>query len=534
MPARQCRGLVLPDDQVDLGIGIRRLQFAQGVDGEARSAAQRLARIDHHPGQVGKCQSRHGQPVVGGRQRPLLVPRLLLRRAAPIQGLRQGSAGLEFILAEGGVPNVWRLQGAELQRLTHSHTAVVAHAGSAVDGSLVSVAIAPQGYTLHRLAQPVVLQALPVALDEALAVDAQEPSVLDAGRSYSAIRALVPRSWLPAITSDRGLTAYGASTSGADALGWHQYAALAMWETSQKQLLGSLEYLYVGSHGLSLKRELSALAWTTAGNKDTPTVYERSTRLQWLSQFPFTRLERRVVLGVGAAGDWSDRIDLVNRSTTRRRDERLLAALLDLDLSGSDWASVGRNRGLQGSLLVESYKPLAGNGALRYDGSVARADLRGYLQVFRSVLALRYTEARANGRTEPYQLGGATDELLQLGPTLNVRKLSLRGYRGNEPVLRGQNARVATVEWRAPLADIDRHAMVPAVGINRLSGVLFIDAGATWDGNRAADWQRGVGIELLGEVKLLYAIGLQLRLGVARALDGAKGTRGYLTVGRAF
>ena len=50
----------------------------------------------------------------------------------------------------------------------------------------------------------------------------------------------------------------------------------------------------------------------------------------------------------------------------------------------------------------------------------------------------------------------------------------------------------------------------------------------------AAAWRRGVGVELLGEVKLLYAIGLQLRLGVARALDDAKGTHGYLTLGRAF
>ena len=475
----------------------------------------------------------------------LTTPRLLLRRQSPIQGLRHGRDGLEMILAEGGVHNVWRLQGTELQRLTHSHTAVLTHAGSAADGSLMSVAIAPQGYTLHRLAQPVVLQRLPVTLDgasAAAAADAPEPSLLDTGRSYSALRALYPRSWLPAIVSDRGLTAYGASTSGADALGWHQYAALALWETSQKELIGSFEYLFVGSHGLALQRELSAQAFSTANRRDTTTVYDRSTKLQWLSQFPFSRLERRVVLGVGAAADWSDRVDLNARSTTRRRDERLLAALLDVDLSGSDWASEGRNRGLQGSLLLESYKPLAGQGSQsypqrypqRYDGSVVRADLRGYLPLGRSVLALRYTEARANGRTEPYQLGGATDELLQLGPTLNVRKLSLRGFRGDEPVLRGQNARVASAEWRLPLADIDRHAMVPAVGINRLSAALFIDAGAAWDSNRAARWQRGVGFELLGEVKVFYAIGLQLRLGVARALDGAKGTLGYLTAGRAF
>lgn len=473
---------------------------------------------------------------------PQAAPRVLLRRALPLSGLRHGSAGIEFITADGGVANVWRLAGGELQRLTHSHTSVVAHAGTAADGSLLSVVIAPKGYTLHRLAQPAVLQTMPADSAAAPALADATPDAAGAlgeGRGYSALRALRPRSWLPAIVADHGLTAYGASTSGGDALGWHRYAGLAMWETSQKELVGALEYRFVGSHGLALKRELTAQTWSSSGSKDTVASYDRSTKLQWLSLFPFSRLERRIHLGIGAAGDWSDRVDLVAHTTTRRRDERLLAALVDVDLSNGDWFSEGANRGAQGSLLVEGYKPLAGGDARRYDGTVVRADLRGYLGtgllVRRSVLALRLTEARANGRTEPFQLGGATDDLLQLGPTLNSRNLSLRGYRGDEGGLRGTNARVATVEWRLPLADIDRHAMVPAVGINRLSATVFADLGGAWSsGSGPAHWSRGVGVELLGEVKLLYALGLQLRLGVARALDGPRDTRGYLTAGRSF
>ena len=469
---------------------------------------------------------------------PQAAPRLLLSRRAPIQALRHGSAGLEFVLAEGGVPNVWRLPdgGAALQRLTHSHTAVLAHAGSAADGSLVSVTLSPQGVVLNRLAQPVVLQTLTVST-EVTAAPAEAPAGagLKAGRPYSALRALYPRSWFPSVVVDGGLSAYGASSSGADALGWHRYAVLAMVETSQKELIGSLEYQFVGSHGVAIQRELTAQAWTTVGSKDTTTVFDRSTKLQWLSQFPFSRLERRVVLGVGAAAEWSDRVDVRADTTTRRRDERLLAALIDVDFSNGDWASEGPNRGAQGALLVESYKPFKGGDALRYDGTVVRADLRGYVPLGRTVLALRLTEARARGRTEPYQLGGATDDVLQLGPTLNERSLSLRGYRSGEPALRGQNARVASVEWRLPLADIERHAMVPAVGINRLSAVAFMDVGGAWStGNGPDRWRRGAGLELLGEVKLLYTLGLQLRLGLARALDAPRDTRGYLTAGRAF
>ena len=469
---------------------------------------------------------------------PNAAPRLLVRQNRPIQGLRQGAAGLELIATVGGTANVWRLQGSELQRLTHSHTAVVAHAGTAADGSLVSVTLDPQGVAVQRLAQPAVLQTAPAVVDvPAAPATAAAPTGpgLGEGRSYSAIRALYPRSWLPAITSDRGLTAYGASTSGADALGWHRYAALVQVETSQKDLIGAFEYQFAGSHGIGIQRQLTAQAWTGASGDETTTVYDRTTKAQWLSLFPFSRLERGVVLGIGAAGEWKDRVNLVSSTTTRRQDERLVAGLLDLDFSASDWYAEGPNRGFRATALVESYKPLAGGDPARYDGTVGRGDLAGFLPIGRMVLAARFTEARFRGRTEPFQLGGATDELLQLGPTLNVRNLSLRGYRGDEPQLRGQAARVASIEWRTPLADIDRHFMVPALGINRLSGAAFFDVGGAWsNGNGPDKWRRSVGFELLGELRLLYALGLHLRLGVAHALDEPKGTRAYLRAGRAF
>jgi outer membrane protein assembly factor BamA len=77
--------------------------------------------------------------------------------------------------------------------------------------------------------------------------------------------------------------------------------------------------------------------------------------------------------------------------------------------------------------------------------------------------------------------------------------------------------------------------MVPAVGVNRVSAAAFFDIGGAWDvGRRPVHYQRGAGVEVLSEIKLMYALGLQLRLGVARGLDEPKGTRGYLTVGRAF
>jgi hypothetical protein len=471
---------------------------------------------------------------------PAAAPRVLLRRAAPMHALHHGKAGLELIADVDGVYNVWRLQTGTLHRLTHSHTAVVAHAGTAADGSLASVVVVAQGYALHRLAGAASLQGVAATAPAAVVPPAPaaapvEPAPLAEGRSYSALRALYPRSWLPAVTADRGLTAYGASTTGGDALGWHRYAVLAQWETSQKELLGSLEYLYLGNHGLALSRTLSAQAWTGSGSDERTTVYDRRTQAQWLSLLPWTRLERRVNFGLGAALDRIDRVDLDAATTARPRDERVLAALVDVDTSNEDWASEGPNRGWRGTLLYESYKPFSHGGAPDFDGAVLRTDLRGYLPLGRTVLALRVSDAHASGRTEPYQLGGATDETLQIGYVLDYRRMALRGYRGTEPDLVGRNARVASAEWRTPLADIDRHGMVPPLGIDRLSAAFFFDIGGAWDsGSSPSKWRRGVGLELLGEVKLLYALALQLRLGVARGLDEPRSSRGYLTLGRAF
>jgi hypothetical protein len=68
-----------------------------------------------------------------------------------------------------------------------------------------------------------------------------------------------------------------------------------------------------------------------------------------------------------------------------------------------------------------------------------------------------------------------------------------------------------------------------------VSGAVFFDIGGAWnEGHRPVRYQRGVGVELLAEVKLLYALGLRLRLGVARGLDEPETTRGYFTAGRAF
>lgn len=471
---------------------------------------------------------------------PQAAPKLLVRRGSPVQGLRHGKGGLEFIAIDAGVPNVWRLEGGQLKRLTHAHTAVVAHGGSTADGSLASVVIADGGYELRRLQAPAVLQsaAADSGAPAAAPVAAAEPSPLGEASSYSAWRTLYPRWWLPTIVTDRGLTTVGASTGGSDALFFHNYAATLLVETSQREVLGSFEYSLLGAHNLALTRTVTARSWRGESGDETIVSYDRETQAQWVSLLPWLRVERRVLFGVGAALSREERIEAEPRSVARVRDERVAAALFDYDTRQANWYSEGPNRGFRATLLYETYRPFRNEGPgnePKYDGHVLRADLRAFVPLGRNVLALRWTEARAKDNTEPFQLGGATDEHLQYGLVLNSRELAFRGYRGDEPELQGRNARVASIELRTPFADIDRHGMSPPFGINRLSGAFFVEAGGAWNGSNGPDrWRRSVGFELLGEVRLLYALGLQLRAGVAAGLDEPRSTRGYLTAGRSF
>lgn len=465
------------------------------------------------------------------------APRVLFNRNTPLQGLRysRGGDGLEFIAVKDGTYDLWRYTpgSTALTRLSHTYTAVLLHSGVAQDGSVVLAILAPGGTELRRMQTAAPLAQATVSSGQTTALQGDSPPItntLGASGSYHALYSMYPRTWLPSALSDRGLTAFGAYTFGSDALAWHNYTANAMWETSQHEAIGSLSYDYLSEHFFSVSRNLQARQWTGSGSNATTTLFDRTTDAQWASMLPWLRLERRLYLGVGAAMQTTDRVQ-VPGLTTRTQDERVGATFLRYDTRNTNWYADGVNRGNLSTLLYESYRPFRNF----YDGYISRFDTHGYLPLGKTVFSARWTEAHAHGITEPFQLGGASEYTLTQAPMLNQRNLPLRGYRGSEAVLRGQNARTATIDWRVPLADIDRHAMSPPVGINRLSALVFLDAGSVWDiGSARSKYYRGAGVELLGEIKLLYRLPVPVRLGVARALDAPGGTRAYFQLGQTF
>jgi len=200
------------------------------------------------------------------------------------------------------------------------------------------------------------------------------------------------------------------------------------------------------------------------------------------------------------------------------------------DSRRSQWYSEGPSQGQQLRLFAETSHGLGAD----FTGNVYRADWRAHIALGKTVLALRWNEARGRPGAEPFELGGSKSDDISLLPQINERDFALRGYTAGTPSLMGHHARVATVEWRAALADIDRHLMVPPVGINRAGVTLFLDVGAAWEPSASPDYHRGIGAELVFEPRVGYLFGLQTRAGVARGLDATGSTKIYLRAGRTF
>jgi hypothetical protein len=110
-----------------------------------------------------------------------------------------------------------------------------------------------------------------------------------------------------------------------------------------------------------------------------------------------------------------------------------------------------------------------------------------------------------------------------------------------------------TLEWRFPLALVQRGVGLVPVYLDRAWGTAFVDAGTAWCAEQcdpqlasyfpSADPMVSVGAEIGGDFLFGFNLGMRLRAGVAlpvrrattlRALDDLPGPRAYFTFGQSF
>jgi hypothetical protein len=116
-----------------------------------------------------------------------------------------------------------------------------------------------------------------------------------------------------------------------------------------------------------------------------------------------------------------------------------------------------------------------------------------------------------------FQLGGDMPGDVTL--SIDDRDVYLRGYAFGE--FRGRRAGLVSLEYRLPLANIERGTGQGPFFFRRLHGAVFAEAGNAWNEGalHASDAKRAVGAELRLDLDFSYRLPLTLRLGIAKGLD---------------
>jgi hypothetical protein len=461
---------------------------------------------------------------------------VLLSDAALKHSPRFGDTADEiyFVADYGKVYNVWSLSRASgaLSRWTHAPRGV-REASAPVRGEVLLTTIEADGDALraHRLPDAPLERRGGVAPAPVAERGADRPPRFTED-DYSPLSSLLPRWWAPIFEFYDGAVVAGVATGGQDALGVHQYYLAPAYEFKQGEPLGTAWYMYDERHSLLLSRDM--VIKTNEKTDGFPgyriTSYETKEDAQALATWRHLALNRRIYWGIGYALEREKLHDAVNDTAVSQHDERVAALVAGIDTRRAHRLSEGPSQGQWLRLFAETSNGTGG----AFKGNVYRVDGRIHFPLWRATLGARWMEAYAQPQAEEFQLGGSkSDDYIPI-PILNQHEFALRGYTSGEPSLRGHRARVITAEARVPLADIDRHLMVPPIGINRIALNVFMDAGTAWDRGGSPYYHKGYGVEVMLEPRVGYIFGAHARLGIARGVDTGGQTQVYLRAGRSF
>jgi outer membrane protein assembly factor BamA len=185
---------------------------------------------------------------------------------------------------------------------------------------------------------------------------------------------------------------------------------------------------------------------------------------------------------------------------------------------------------------------MSGNGVGNIDDTTTlTADIRGYLPGVGTnhVVALRSAAGVSTGARDVsrlFRLGGGAGD----AEPLDFGRRAIGLLRGFAPdSFAGTRVALANLEYRAPVARIERGLGTWPIFLHTIHGALFADAAHAWTGQfRKDDVKFGLGAELSANVVAGYSLPLTLTVGAAWGHDGAgriaDGVSTYVRIGRAF
>lgn len=431
-----------------------------------------------------------------------------------------------------GVYNIYRLTLANGQRERLTNVSGGAFSPVLNGERLYYIGYGAQGFDVFALDQPKSM-AMPTTSSKYVAavVPSTPPPVppLSAPRDYSPWSGLQPQWWFPHLLLTKQRTEAGAVTSATDALRRHTYSIDAAYDSKNSWWLGSASYVYDRYWPImQLAVQRDATFYLGGDNSLQHARLEDVALAQVI--LPFTTLRDSWTIHAAALHDQErDRWVAPGVTPYRELNDDLLGVGITYRSAARFPKSISRSEGRDVRLVAEDSDRI---GKSDYSGRIFSLDWREFFALGNQhVLALRYVAGYGTEQPRPFRLGGIqgnNNALMYLfggvgEPLFNVRKYTLRGYDEGYAALSGRRMRLGSLEYRFPLALIERGWMAPPLGVHQLSGTLFYEAGAAWQQDTPDKYYTSAGAEFNAEVDVLYDVRIPMTLGYAKGFDKAIG-----------
>jgi Tol biopolymer transport system component len=425
-----------------------------------------------------------------------------------------------------GISNLYALRVADktMVRLSNVLGGAFTPAVSPSGQELAFSSYSAQGYDVHLTS--LAIESAPLAEPFVDAYPAPRPTPAAetaAAKDYGPLPAMLPRFWTPIVVSRDRETQLGAGTIGVDPLFRHFYALDLYWGTSSERLSARGLYQY-------------DRLWPTflLTGEDSTDVHEGgTTRTRQLNVRATVPVQRTIRSSQYLSLTW------------RRERETLEGPEPEaLDLGGIEvaWSLSTVKQFARSFSPVEGHQLrvayLKEDPALGSDVSLSKVagEAQTYWRVFgeTDVVALRLAAGGTAGEpdfTRSFAVGGFPDsELFNL---VRTNLAVLRGY--PDDAFTGRSFASGSLEYRFPLAFVERGWRSAPLFLRRLHGAAFFDAGHAWSGDfRLDEVKTSAGVAIGIDTYVAHSLGLTGTVGVARGFADGGETKVYFRLGLAF
>ncbi|MBL4711031.1 MAG: hypothetical protein JKX75_00765 [Gammaproteobacteria bacterium] len=354
---------------------------------------------------------------------------------------------------------------------------------------------------------------------------------------YSAWPSLQPRWWFPTFSYSEQRAEFGVITTGADALGIHNYTINLSYDTKLEKPAANLKYVYARRYYFSYAR-INEILLESNGNLNRISKRDVASAMVAFNDWRIQH-QSSILFSIIYDNTADDEL-ATNAIAVDEFEDHLLGAAWLYNSADLNPLSISLNDGMQLRLVAEDSDILNAD----FSGQIYTIDFRQFIRTGKeSVIALRVFQGWGTDQPREFRLGGegTSDDVINIllngvrgDGIFDRRRYALRGYDEGRPQLRGRRAQLLTGEWRFPTQRIEQGLMSPPVGIMQWFGTVFAETGTAYQ-NSPGKYYSSAGIEITADINLFYNLVLRTRLGYAHGFDSEIGDdRLYVKIGSSF